>query len=171
MGKGFGGLLIISRTKQGARYFTDQEISLLVKIKEMRDKNLSKEMIRELLQKHLHQNSEPDSETIETSLLPVSENNTPQNPENSDDEFNNFLEAMEAFKESLLNEIKSEIRNTARKEILEEVKKKFQKVLFTLSRISPTLFIHQMKKQKRKFKSFPGGYQKLRNTLLKSSKP
>lgn len=34
---------------------------------------------------------------------------------------------MEAFKESLLNEIKSEIRNTARKEILEEVKKKFQK--------------------------------------------
>ena len=51
--KDLEGLLIIPRTKQGARYYTENEITLLNKIKEMREQNISKGMIRSLLEKHM----------------------------------------------------------------------------------------------------------------------
>lgn len=179
--KDLDGILFISRTKQGARYFTDQEISLLMKIKEMRDKNLSKEMIRELLQKHLNQNSEADSETIETSMLSVSENNTPEHTENSDPRFENFLEAMEAFKENLLEEIKGEIRNTARKEILEEVKKEISKsTVHTVKSLSHSIYTSS-EKTKSEIQDLSGRIAKasehnseefktLKNSVAKASK-
>jgi DNA-binding transcriptional MerR regulator len=47
----FEDLLDIQRTKQGARIYTDIEIELLVEIKQMADKKISKEVIRKEIQK------------------------------------------------------------------------------------------------------------------------
>lgn len=76
--KDLDGLLVIPRTQQGARYYTDQEINILKKIKEMRNQNISKGMIRNLLEKHLKDEAgEPDSESsseiLTTPTLPSKE--------------------------------------------------------------------------------------------------
>lgn len=47
----FEDLLDIPRTKQGARIYTDLEIELLLEIKQMADKKVSKEAIRQEIQK------------------------------------------------------------------------------------------------------------------------
>ena len=78
--KDLEGLLVIPRTQQGARYYTDNEINILHKIKEMRSQNISKGMIRSLLEKHLQKEavddpvsekpaSEVASETLKTANL------------------------------------------------------------------------------------------------------
>jgi DNA-binding transcriptional MerR regulator len=57
--KELSGLLVIPRTKQGARYCTDQELVLLKQIKEMREQFLHKHEIRALLEKQMIPSIEP----------------------------------------------------------------------------------------------------------------
>src|SRR6476659_3840087 len=52
--KDLNGLLTIPRTQQGARYYTENEIKTLAKVKEMREQNVNKGMIRNLLGKYLN---------------------------------------------------------------------------------------------------------------------
>ena len=66
--KDLSGILDIPRTQQGARYYTDHEIKTLAKIKEMREQNVSKGMIRSLLEKYLGKESETESDSHSESL-------------------------------------------------------------------------------------------------------
>ncbi|MBY0121715.1 MerR family transcriptional regulator [Bacillus sp. S/N-304-OC-R1] len=134
--KDLDDLLVIPRSKQGARFYSDREIQLLEKIKQMRTKNLSKEMIRELLQQHLH--SEPASETVETSLSPV------ENEANLVIEKNELAmvyEAMEMFRNQLIVDVRTEIKTCIRKEVIEEVKKEISKSsLHTVKSLSDSIY-------------------------------
>ena len=69
--KDLDGLLVVPRTQQGARYYTDNEITILKKVKEMREQHVSKGMIRSLLEKYLHKDSPPPSESFEMAIQPV----------------------------------------------------------------------------------------------------
>ncbi|PLR89158.1 hypothetical protein CVD19_24065 [Bacillus sp. T33-2] len=127
--KDLNGLLIIPRTKQGARFFTDYEIGMLVKVKEMRDKNLGKDMIQELIKRHLAEGSEAGSNYFETSLtVPAASADREQETAVVEAAgLGNFLDAMESYKLELLNDIKQEIRNGIRNEVIDEVKKEISK--------------------------------------------
>lgn len=133
--KDLNGVLIIPRSKQGARFYTEVEIAILKRIKEMRDKNLSKEIIKDMLEKHLNQEkqpiSEPTSETIETSPAVVEK---PAEPRMED-----FLVAMDEYKDRLMKEMSSEMRNN-RHLMIEEVKKEIsQGSIDTIKGLSKTI--------------------------------
>lgn len=117
--KDLDGLLFIPRTKQGARYFTEKEISLLKKIKEMREQNISKDMIRSLLQKHFSEGQENPSESFEVSVPTVSNiNEVNHAPELT---ISNFHQLLEDYKRDLTLEIKQEIAYN-RQQIIDDVK-------------------------------------------------
>lgn len=123
------GLLNIPRTKQGARYYTEKEISLLNKIKEMREQDISKGMIRTLLKKHMNQDSEPTSETFEMTVQPIEEVAIQPQKDIQTDNFLEFNHALESFKENLLLEIKKEI-DVSRNTLFEEIKNEFTNTSF-----------------------------------------
>ncbi|WP_462406569.1 MerR family transcriptional regulator [Gracilibacillus sp. Marseille-QA3620] len=124
--KDLTGVLVIPRSKQGSRFYTEVEIAILKRIKEMRDKNLSKDIIKEMLQKHLkdgqnlsnHASSNPPSEAsapaASTSVAVVEKPAEPKLEE--------FLHAMDAYKTQFMKEMSNEMRNN-RNMMIEEVKK------------------------------------------------
>ena len=133
--KDLNGVLIIPRSKQGARFYTEVEIAILKRIKEMRDKNLSKEIIKDMLQKHLNQEKqpvmEPTSENSGTSLAVVEK---PSEPKMED-----FLVAMDEYRDRLMKDMSAELRNN-RHLMIEEVKKEInQGSLETIKGLSKTI--------------------------------
>ncbi|WP_155922228.1 MerR family transcriptional regulator [Bacillus sp. EB01] len=147
----FSGLVVIPRTRQGSRFYTDTEIALLVKIKQMREKNLGKEMIRELIQQHFRQSSEAASESIGTTVKVVKEmkpvpvkqevavpSEAPLVPAFDSEA---FFAAMEAYKQDFLAGVREEIRTTMKKEVIEEVKKEVSKGSFhTVKSLSDSIY-------------------------------
>ncbi|WP_258535746.1 MerR family transcriptional regulator [Bacillus sp. 03113] len=144
--KDLDGLLIIPRSKQGSRFFTDYEIGLLEKIKQMRDKNLGMDMIRDLFEKHLTQDSEVYSEPIETSypFLPELKDHPKESSvsvNNFEENIIEFFDAMENYRETLLKDVKEEIRNGIQNELLVEVKKEISNgSLQTIKRLSDSIY-------------------------------
>jgi len=128
--KDFDEILEISRSKQGARIYTNLEIDTLAEIKKMYENKLSKEAIRDVLQKKLHPESEIVEETNENSLKIISEPDPPITIQDAIDA-HQFFEAMDTYKQSFLSEVKDEIRSVVRKEVLEEVKKEINKGTYT----------------------------------------
>jgi DNA-binding transcriptional MerR regulator len=116
--KDFAQSLAIPRDKQNARYYTDFEIETLTHIKAMRTKNLSKDMIRDLLQKR----SETETDTappIEPSVPKMSQNEAIETLRNIQSAF----ESLEEFKLSMKQELVSEIRQEIKNELISEVRK------------------------------------------------
>ncbi|MFS0776593.1 MerR family transcriptional regulator [Neobacillus sp. 3P2-tot-E-2] len=137
--------LEIPRTKQGARIYSQVEIDLLLEIKQMFENKLSTSKILHILRggtdkedevsepeaivtsEHIEEISEPEDDISEHSaqeLAIVSHEGTPLSDEeiaikNADD----FFGAMDTYKQNFLNEVKEEIRNVLRKEVVDEVKK------------------------------------------------
>ncbi|MCM3089978.1 MerR family transcriptional regulator [Cytobacillus sp. AMY 15.2] len=139
--KDLNGLLLIPRSKQGARFYTDHEIALLDKVKQMRDKNLSKEMIRELMQKHMEYAPETDSSSNENALAAVEQETAIHKEPDSVMDAEQFMALMENFKDSLLTDIRNEIRSGVRKEVLDEVKKEISKgSLHTVKSLSDSIY-------------------------------
>ncbi|WP_409270118.1 MerR family transcriptional regulator [Neobacillus sp. SCS-31] len=138
----FNGLLTIPRTRQGSRFYTDSEISLLVKIKQMREKNLGKEMIRELILEHFRQSSEATSETLAAPITVVGETKpVPSEPSSPTLDMEAFFAAMEVYKQDFLAGVREEIRGTIRKELIEEVKKEVSKGSFhTVKTLSDSIY-------------------------------
>lgn len=138
------GLLEISRSKQGARIYTDFEINLLIELKEMDAQKANKILVREWLQKKLE--PEPKTDTVSDtgikSLAVVSETVTPVPlNESAIKNADHFFEAMDTYKETFLNEVKSEIRSVVRKEVLEEVKKEISKgTFYTVKSLSDSIY-------------------------------
>ncbi|QVY59916.1 MerR family transcriptional regulator [Cytobacillus gottheilii] len=118
--KDLKGLLQIPRSKNGARFYTDHEIKLLTKIKEMRDNNLSQKMIHQLLHAHLQLEASKSDEIKESE---------------------NQITAIEEFKTELLSEIKNEIVMSIRKEVVDEVKREISKgALYTVKNLSDSIY-------------------------------
>lgn len=157
--KDLNGLFYIPRTKQGARYFTEKEISLLKKIKEMREQNVSKEMIRSLLQKHFSQDLETSSELLESSLPTVPEVNVVQ--QTSEINIAEFHQMLEGYKQELAREIKQEIAYN-RQQIIEDVKNELaSSSLHSIKEISKSI---QRANDKRK-----GELQEISTAIIQSS--
>ncbi|WP_071459698.1 MerR family transcriptional regulator [Bacillus massilinigeriensis] len=122
--KDLNGLLVIPRTRQGARFYTDKEIEDLKTIKEMRSKNLSKEMIRELMQKHATMENK-SSQNEMTAVPPTPKGvETPQDIIATPLEMNMDLlfDALENYKLDLISGIRKELKS-GKEELVEEVKK------------------------------------------------
>lgn len=114
--KDLEGIFNVPRDENRNRYYTNFEIDIIKKIKQMRDKNLSIAMIKDLMRKH--------SETLEDdSQLPIVQPSVPQMSQSEAistlKEIQVALKSFEGFKE----QIKTEIRNEVRNEILTEVTK------------------------------------------------
>jgi DNA-binding transcriptional MerR regulator len=120
--KDFEGILVIPRDKQNARYYTDFEIETLKHIKAMRTKNLSKDMIRELLQKR-SQTDDASSSVLEPSVPQMSQNEAVETLRNIQSTFENFEEFKLAMKQELVAELRNEIRQEIKNELISEVRK------------------------------------------------
>jgi DNA-binding transcriptional MerR regulator len=116
--------LVIPRTKGGARYYTNSEIELLIEIKQMRSKNQKIDLIRDNLTiKSI------ESKPVETSVEIVTGHTTAPTPVEESPMMNVevFFNAMETYKQNVIQEVKEEIRSVVRKEIVEEMKKEISK--------------------------------------------
>ena len=149
--KDLEGLLVIPRTQQGARYYTDNEINILHKIKEMRSQNISKGMIRSLLEKHLQKEavddpvsekpaSEVASETLKTANLtnlPTKDFAIP--PAQQEYNLEAFYTAMADFKQDLLLQFKHEFQ-MSKHELMDEFKNEVSNsTLITVKEISKSI--------------------------------
>jgi DNA-binding transcriptional MerR regulator len=150
--KDLEGLLVIPRTQQGARYYTDNEIKILKKVKEMRSQNVSKGMIRTLLETYLKSEAEIDptsesvseapSETLETTSLPskaLAIQPVQQVNELQGNNIEAFYEAMADFKQDLLLEFKHEIQ-MSKHDLVDEIKNEVSNsTLITVKEISKSI--------------------------------
>ncbi|WP_409305687.1 helix-turn-helix domain-containing protein [Peribacillus sp. SCS-155] len=141
--KDLKGLLVIPRSQQGARFYTDKEVAILEKVKEMRAKNLSKDMIRTLLDKHINEPSEPSSETVESyvptvtsqEIQPVMDSQVIEQTQLIED----FYHAMETYKNNMIAEIQS-MMTDSRREMVQEISNELnQKSLYTVQGLSKSI--------------------------------
>lgn len=153
-------LLIIPRTKQGARYYTDREIDILQTIQKLRVQNVGKGMIRTLLERYIN-NSTPatDNEPIEVVDLMVP-------PSSTSDNNTQALQAisfeLQHLKEDVVNEVKREIAYQ-RQLLLDEIKHQVAHTsLQTVSEISKSI---QRSNDKRK-----ADVQMITDTILSNNK-
>jgi DNA-binding transcriptional MerR regulator len=112
----FKGILDIPRDKENSRYYTDIEIETLSHIKKMREKNLSKAVIKELLDK------QPAAELEKVPQPPVPVLRQSEITET----FRNIQNSFETFpeiKEMIVSEIKNDIRNEIKNEITATIQK------------------------------------------------
>lgn len=162
--KDLNGLLNIPRTRQGARFYTDKEIMILEKIKEMREQNVSKDLIRNLFEKHVANDSEVPSESFKLTVQTTDEtvNQTNEVIANPREQYMQELySTMEQFKYELLHELKNELtynRNEMITEIRDEL---YNTSLQNIKEISKSI---QRSNEKRKTE-----YQEISNALTKSS--
>ncbi|KOP82763.1 MerR family transcriptional regulator [Cytobacillus solani] len=135
--KELDGLLAIPRTKQGARYYTDDEMSLLETIKQLYDKSLSKDMIRGIIEKDFQ--LQKVSNTAEATLLPVRSEKVESSTSNND--IDEFLAAMKSWKDEIIDDVRDEIRHGVRKEVIDEVKKEILKgSVHTVKSLSDSIY-------------------------------
>lgn len=124
--KDLRGVLIIPRSRQGARLYTNSEIDLLSEIKQLYLNHFSKKEIRDQLQKK----QEESSEAAEEIPSMVSEKKPDPYPPTAVAITDDFFEAMDQYKESFLNEVKDEIKKVVQTEVTEEVKKEITKSMY-----------------------------------------
>ena len=160
--KDLNGLLNIPRTQQGARYYTDHEIKTLAKVKEMREQNVSKGMIRKLLEKHLNSDhSEASSESLELAVQPAQEISIPASNEIQTSNMTDFNVAIASFKQDLMQEFKNELL-LSKKELLDDIKNEFSNTsLQTVKELSKSI---QRSNDKRKVEVL-----ELSNSIMQAS--
>ena len=159
--KDLNGLLAIPRTQQGARYYTENEIKTLAKVKEMREQNISKGMIRNLLGKYLNHQSEPHSESLEMAIPPAPVVSNEASNEIQTANMDDFNAAIALFKQDLLQEFKNELF-LSKKELMDDIKNEFStSSLQTIKELSKSI---QRSNDKRK-----GEVLELSNTIMKAS--
>ncbi len=140
--KDYHEILEIPRSKQGARFYTELEIEQLLILKQMSRKKLSKDLIRQVIQKELKPDTcENITKTHEISLEVISETVPTAIEANPLINADQFFEAMEKYKKNFLNEIKDEIRSVVHKDVLDEVKKEISKgTFYTVKSLSDSLY-------------------------------
>lgn len=163
-------ILVIPRNKNNARYFTETEIDVLKKIKELRKNNASKEEIRKQLTKDsnresLETNPVP-AETIvqtetysETELVEKTHSKVTALKKKANIE--EFFSAIEKYKQDFIRDIKDAVA-ARQAEVLEEIKKEISaSSIHTIREISKSI---QRANEKRR-----GELQNVSNTFLRAS--
>jgi len=139
--KDLSGLLVTPRTKQGARIYTDAEIELLLYIKELYSSNLGKEAIQNIFKQKI-----TAAEKVETMEAPQSQpaelfsfdepdvtvtDGTPQIGPDS------FIEALESYRQSIINDV----RDAIRQEVVDEIKKEIsERTDYAVKTIADTIY-------------------------------
>lgn len=170
--KDLNGILVIPRNENNARYFTEVEIELLDKIKGMREKNVSKDLIRSLLTKEsLKQPKEagisPSTEialnTANVSNPSIVEKKRENEAQQAKTQANieDFFAALEQYKLDFLQDIKDTVAyNQA--EVMDEMKKEISSSsIHTIRQVSKSI---QRANEKRKEE-----LKQLSNTVTKAS--
>lgn len=131
--------LVIPRTKQGARYYTEKEVEMLVEIKHLYQFNKNKEIIRTLWRKKLEVPVEVVTEPVQSVLPAALPDQLPPKEANADPQI--LFEVMDAYKQTFLDEVKDEIRSVVQKEVVDEMKKEISKgMLHTVKSISNSIY-------------------------------
>jgi DNA-binding transcriptional MerR regulator len=135
-------LLLIPRSKQGARIYSELEVNQLIEIKHWQEDNLSKTEIREKLMQQQQPSESVNDDTGPAIQAPANKEDLSNIPtEISKWNQEQFFVAMDQYKNTFLNEVKDEIRKTVRTEIVEEVKKEISKGnLLTVKALSDSLY-------------------------------
>src|SRR5699024_7392199 len=117
----FSEHLVVPRDAQNARYYTEFEIEILNHIKTMRQNNLSKKMIKELLKKKNETGSDNAPSTIEPTVPALKQSEAIETLRNVQSALESFPEIKEALiselRDNIKHEIKNEITTAVRKEI------------------------------------------------------
>jgi DNA-binding transcriptional MerR regulator len=143
--KDLSDLLVIPRSKQGARIYSDDEINKLLKIKNWDEKNIGKVEIRKMLLQQLPNTSKSVSDDFDSALPVQTDAEAEELPPVSNDlskwNQDQFFLTMDQYKQSFLNEVKDEIRSVVRTEVIEEVKKEISKgTFYTVKSLSDSLY-------------------------------
>ena len=124
--KELNGLFVVPRSKQGARFYTDDEISLLETVKQMRDKNLSKDMIRALLEEKFQLKKEAAQKNVDNPTL-IKVNTEPSPKQVDKHDLEKFIQSMDLLKNQLVNDIKNEVLTSIRKNLIDDLKMEISK--------------------------------------------
>lgn len=156
--KDLNGILVIPRGEGNARYFTEKEMNLLKQIKEMREKNVSKDLIRNLLTEQASQQSSKAeiSPSTEVSLNTADISNASLVEKKRENEsqqakaqanIEEFFAALEQYKLDFLQDIKDTVAyNQA--EVMDEMKKEIStSSIHTIKQVSKSI---QRANEKRK---------------------
>jgi len=134
-------VLYIPRSKNGSRFYTEKEISLLLEAKNLYDQKLPKKEVKEKLTmilqpkpeleqtKEKAEEMEEIQETPETALELVEEikpASTAFSPSFAEQNIKMLLHSLEAYKQDFLDEVKDEIRNGMRGEVLNHIKEEIK---------------------------------------------
>jgi len=134
--KAFRGILMIPRTKNGTRFYTEKEISLLSEVKSLYKEKKNIDEVKKSLTILINPPKEecnlpyasketPNSlEVIEKKNIEVTNNNN--DPYKIEQNIGMFLASLENYKQNLLEEVKGEIRNGIQKEVLQTIVKEIK---------------------------------------------
>ncbi|KAB7673180.1 MerR family transcriptional regulator [Bacillus sp. B1-b2] len=126
------GLLIIPRTKNGTRFYTEKEISLLGEVKNLYNEKKNARDVKESLAMLVQPptiNEKEDSISTSTNLVEIVDAATIEKLEQQNGQTmmeNNIgvlLASLETYKQNLLEEVKGEIKNGIKKEVVESIVK------------------------------------------------
>lgn len=140
--KELDGLLDIPRSKQGARFFTETELQILIEMKELHGKKVKKEVIRKLLRNKFQQEPDANTTKLETSLQILPEQISPvPSDETTIKNVDSFMSLLDQYKQNFFHEMKEEIRSVVRSELLPDLKKEINNgALKTVKTISDSIY-------------------------------
>ncbi len=135
--KDLQGIIVIPRTKTGARIYTEKEITLLHEVKNLYKEKRKTAEVKETLTMLINRPVKKESleekiiEQNENTALKVLEKNTNDTDESNypntvEQNFRLLLSSLENYKQDFLEEVKGEIRNGIKKEVLETITKEIQ---------------------------------------------
>lgn len=122
--------LDIPRSEDNSRYFTEIEIETLSHIKAMRDKNLSKAVIKDLLDKN--KNSSTYNKIPVPDVPALRQTEATQVLRSIQQSFETFPE----IKKEIMNELKDEIKESIKEELTENFKKQNELIAGELKKIT-----------------------------------
>ncbi|MCM3033860.1 MULTISPECIES: MerR family transcriptional regulator [unclassified Niallia] len=157
----FKELLVIPRTKNGARFYTDKELSLLLEVKnlyaEKRNTTEVKKTLSMILQpKEAKQEQDVATKEMTPPVLEEAAANEIQIIHNDDlitkidrnteddNQLQVLLSSLETYKQDFLHEVKQEIRNGIKQEVLETISTEIQAgKTETIEKLSSALADHK----------------------------
>ncbi|UTI41254.1 MerR family transcriptional regulator [Niallia sp. RD1] len=134
------GIIVIPRTKTGARIYTEKEITLLHEVKNLYKEKRKTAEVKETLTMLINRpkdeevqkpKKEADDEQTSFEVVNKKEIDSAQSIESTpsptaEQNFRILLSSLENYKQDFLEEVKDEIRNGLKKEVLETITKEIK---------------------------------------------
>jgi DNA-binding transcriptional MerR regulator len=124
----FGDFLEVTRGDNNTRYFSENDLRLLKEVKQWTHQNMGNGKIKEhLLQKTASAESNPLTPESSAAAVSSPADHVQGELVESIQHYKDVFEALESFKQDLLQEVREGIRREVRTEVLEEVKREIAK--------------------------------------------